>query len=231
MPSPDPTLPPPTHTCRGEVVEVETWFMESGKIGAQREWRLREKRTGRTLGRATSTWVMINMHTRRLAKLPEVIRQRCSWYQLHPPEYSIPTEQTRSKLPDFPPHPALASPRQVARSSDVDMNGHINNVTYIAWTLETVPKHIADDCHLYQVRGRVRVGTEGGRGAGGVAHVGQPRMISVFSDEPPALCVASFESLLLFPRLRISLHTPAPAPHALDPRWRLTTRPSAMRAR
>jgi acyl-CoA thioesterase FadM len=211
------------------VVEVETWFMESGKIGAQREWRLREKRTGRTLGRATSTWVMINMHTRRLAKLPEVIRQRCSWYQLHPPEHSIPTEQTRSKLPDFPSEPALASPRQVARSSDVDMNGHINNVTYIAWTLETVPKHIADDCHLYQVRVRVW-GCEGG-GEGGFAHVGQPRMFSVCSNEPPALCVAPFEPLLLFLGLISPLHTPAPASHVLDPRWRLTTRPSATRAR
>ena len=28
---------------------------------------------------------------------------------------------------------------QVARRSDMDMNGHINNVTYTAWALETVP--------------------------------------------------------------------------------------------
>lgn len=33
-------------------------------------------------------------------------------------------------------------PVQVARRSDMDMNGHINNVTYLAWALETVPTDI-----------------------------------------------------------------------------------------
>lgn len=42
-------------------------------------------------------------------------------------------------------------PIQVARRSDMDMNGHVNNVTYFAWVLETVPRDIYDGCHLYQV--------------------------------------------------------------------------------
>lgn len=40
---------------------------------------------------------------------------------------------------------------QVARMSDMDMNGHINNVTYIGWVLETVPPEIQDSSHLYQI--------------------------------------------------------------------------------
>ena len=36
----------------------------------------------------------------------------------------------------------IVGPTQVARRSDVDMNGHINNVTYLAWTLETVPRDV-----------------------------------------------------------------------------------------
>ena len=31
------------------------------------------------------------------------------------------------------------------------MNGHINNVTYLGWALETVPPQIADSCTLHQV--------------------------------------------------------------------------------
>lgn len=42
-------------------------------------------------------------------------------------------------------------PQQLARRSDIDMNGHVNNVTYLAWALETVPQDIYDNCHLYQV--------------------------------------------------------------------------------
>ena len=40
---------------------------------------------------------------------------------------------------------------QVARRSDVDMNGHINNVTYIAWALETVPRDVYHNYELQQV--------------------------------------------------------------------------------
>lgn len=40
---------------------------------------------------------------------------------------------------------------QVARRSDVDMNGHINNVTYIAWALETVPRDVYYNYELQQV--------------------------------------------------------------------------------
>ena len=46
----------------------------------------------------------------------------------------------------------MEAPLQVARRSDMDMNGHINNVTYLSWALETVPKHIAESCTLHQVR-------------------------------------------------------------------------------
>jgi hypothetical protein len=37
---------------------------------------------------------------------------------------------------------------QVARRSDMDMNGHINNVNYLAWALETVPRDVYDSSLL-----------------------------------------------------------------------------------
>lgn len=45
----------------------------------------------------------------------------------------------------------IEGPMQVARRSDVDMNGHINNVTYIAWALETVPRDVYYNYELQQV--------------------------------------------------------------------------------
>ena len=45
----------------------------------------------------------------------------------------------------------IEGPVQVARRSDVDMNGHINNVTYLAWALETVPSEIYYHYELMQV--------------------------------------------------------------------------------
>ncbi len=45
----------------------------------------------------------------------------------------------------------IEGPVQVARRSDVDMNGHINNVTYLAWALETVPREVYYNYELEQV--------------------------------------------------------------------------------
>lgn len=232
-------LPPlpcnqPTLTLhRGDVVQVETWFQEDGKLAAQRDWVLTDATSGRMLGRATSTWVMINMQTRRLIKLPEVAREKCAAFQRTPAQHAIAREQTRQKLPDLDlpaevglmgrgaggrplgraaafsslprhaamagitrlwtaaaclpaaclaaPHPAhrrpsrplppasparpqIVGPIQVARRSDMDMNGHVNNVTYFAWAMETVPRDIYDACHLYQARVAAR--GQGGRAAG-----------------------------------------------------------------
>lgn len=135
----------------GDVVEFETWFQEAGKLGAQRDWIMRDKMTGREIGRATSTWVMINMRTRRLCKLPEEVRLRCAWYQLQPPANAIASEYTRLKIPEVSPESAIVGPAQVARKSDTDMNGHINNVIYLGWAVETTEPDVRDNCHLYQV--------------------------------------------------------------------------------
>lgn len=70
--------------------------------------------------------------------------------------FVIPTEETKRKLPDFPAAgdsgvSILEGPQQLARRSDMDMNGHINNVTYLAWALESVPQEVNDGYSLFEV--------------------------------------------------------------------------------
>ncbi|KAH7622584.1 putative Oleoyl-acyl carrier protein thioesterase 1, chloroplastic [Nannochloris sp. 'desiccata'] len=160
----------------GDMVQIETWFQEAGKIGAQRDWVITDRISGRHLGRATSTWVMININTRRLSKMPESMRQRCGWYQMDPPANAIPSNFTRLKIPELDLSASKNTPtsitsngaehstkigventleggqqRFVARRGDVDMNGHINNAIYFAWGIETVPEEVYQNCHLYQM--------------------------------------------------------------------------------
>lgn len=84
---------------RGDIVQIDTWFHASGKIGAQRDWMITNKSTGKQIGRATSTWVMINMHTRRLAKMPEDTRKLLNGFQFV--QDTIPPEYTKLKIPDL----------------------------------------------------------------------------------------------------------------------------------
>ena len=73
-----------------------------------------------------------------------------------------------------PRHPGdalsqILGPAQAARRSDMDMNGHVNNVAYAAWALEAVPRPVYDACHLYQARwrsGRVLSGPVAGSWGG-----------------------------------------------------------------
>lgn len=48
-----------------------------------------------------STWVTINSDTRKLAKIPEDVKQRFRRLAPNPPRHVLPDKETRKKLPDF----------------------------------------------------------------------------------------------------------------------------------
>ncbi len=134
----------------GDIVHIETWFKESGRMRAQRDWVVRNS-DGVEIGRATSTWVTISMKTRRLVRLPDRIRERFSRFRLEDGEDALSEERSRLKLPDLMSDEEVNVLPQIARMSDMDMNGHINNVTYIGWVLETVPEEMQNEKQLYQI--------------------------------------------------------------------------------
>lgn len=68
----------------GDLVQIETWFQEEGRIAACRNWIIRNVSTNEEIGRATSTWVMLNTLTRRLAKMPEEMRAKMQYLAPHP---------------------------------------------------------------------------------------------------------------------------------------------------
>ncbi|XP_039803477.1 oleoyl-acyl carrier protein thioesterase 1, chloroplastic-like [Panicum virgatum] len=58
----------------GDVVEIETWCQEDGRIGTRRDWILKDLANGEVIGRATSKWVMMNQNTRRLQRVSDDVR-------------------------------------------------------------------------------------------------------------------------------------------------------------
>lgn len=135
----------------GDLVSIETWFQRDGRIAFERNWLVRDALSGRQLGTATSTWVMLNTQTRRPARIPEAMLGKLFTFSPREARHVIPVDECKQKLPDFPMPAEIVGPQQVARRSDVDMNQHLNNVTYMAWCLETVPIKTYTDYQLYQV--------------------------------------------------------------------------------
>ncbi|KAH7572332.1 hypothetical protein JRO89_XS04G0239300 [Xanthoceras sorbifolium] len=130
----------------GDVVQVETWVGASGKNGMRRDWLIRDCKTGQTLTRASSVWVMMNKLTRRLSKMPDEVRGEIEPYFMN----SDPVvDEDGRKLPKLDDNTADYVRRGLTpRWSDLDVNQHVNNVKYIGWILESAPQAILESHEL-----------------------------------------------------------------------------------
>nr|CAB3457507.1 unnamed protein product [Digitaria exilis] len=164
----------------GDVVEIETWCQEDGRIGTRRDWILKDLANGEVIGRATryllfeyiagpktectvqvtgsyrllsSKWVMMNQNTRRLQRVSDDVRDEVFIHCPKTPRLAFPEENNGS----LKKIPILSDPAQysrlglVPRRADLDMNQHVNNVTYIGWVLESIPQDIIDTHELQTI--------------------------------------------------------------------------------
>jgi medium-chain acyl-[acyl-carrier-protein] hydrolase len=107
-----------------ESVSMTTWPGEGNRFMFSRHYRFTDD-GGREIGRATSIWVLLDVHTRKAlpaARLPVPL----------PDTSDIPAplgQPKKLKAPDCP----LQKVEYRARYEDYDINGHVNNTRYAAW--------------------------------------------------------------------------------------------------
>ncbi|XP_009402156.2 palmitoyl-acyl carrier protein thioesterase, chloroplastic [Musa acuminata AAA Group] len=129
-----------------DVVGVDTWVASSGKNGMRRDWHVHDHRTGQTVLRATSVWVMMNKLTRRLSKIPEEVRAEIGPYFVDRDPIIDEDSRKVQKLED---NTADFIKRGLnPRWGDLDINQHVNNVKYIGWILESAPISILESHEL-----------------------------------------------------------------------------------
>ena len=121
-----------------DLVRVKTWPVAVEKLQYRRDFLLTGpgERGGETvLAKAVTDWVVINLDSRRVERVPQFI------YALQPadPEYVL--EKEKLRLEGQEGAPELASFR--VRKSDIDRNRHVNNVRFLDWLLESVPEEIS----------------------------------------------------------------------------------------
>ena len=116
-----------------DEVTIETWPSGLDEMVATRDFRLHDG-GGRSIGRATSRWMMVDFRRRRPIRMPDAVRA------IRRPERSGLAADT---LPRGGPasEPGLAVDYRV-RFADLDINEHVNNVSYVEWVLETVPREV-----------------------------------------------------------------------------------------
>jgi acyl-ACP thioesterase len=131
-----------------ETFTVQTWFSESKRFYGSREYRI-ETGSGEALGWGRSLWIFYSLERRRpVPILDEIVK---AWA----PDGTLagPMELGEVGFPDS--EPTAAASFEVRRS-DIDTNGHVNNVNYLAWALEAMPPEARKDRFLASIRGHFR---------------------------------------------------------------------------
>ncbi|MBO5708547.1 MAG: hypothetical protein J6S01_04345 [Bacteroidales bacterium] len=117
-----------------ENVILNTWHKGLNRLFFVRDFRLTDKE-GRTRVEATTSWLVMNLETRRLVRDPQ-LREGSECL-----EDVIATPAGKVQMPKDV-EPQLMFEHLVAYS-DIDVNGHANNAMYMQWAMDAVDYDIA----------------------------------------------------------------------------------------
>jgi len=112
----------------GDDIQITTWPSGIERVFAMRDFDIRQH--GESIGSCVSAWIIIDTASRR------PVRPTSFAHQLNPVDKRIQIHPL-NKLPELK-KPQFEKQFTV-RYSDLDINRHVNNVSYIEWLLECVP--------------------------------------------------------------------------------------------
>ena len=122
----------------GDTVRISTWPAVRDTRFTVRDYLLYDK-TGTLIGRATTSWAVLNIKTRRPAKLADVLTD-------------FPLTPERALNDAFTTLPVLGRSEYELRlpvlRGDLDINRHVNNTVYAGWALETIPAEVDNGFRL-----------------------------------------------------------------------------------
>ena len=123
-----------TPTWRDELT-LTTWHKGVNRLFYLRDFILKDDQ-GNPKVKATTSWLVLNLETRRLVRDPELMEDGTVNQ-----EHVIETPADKVQMPkDVEPVLAL---EHVVAYSDVDMNGHSNNAMYMQWAMDAVEYELA----------------------------------------------------------------------------------------
>lgn len=113
-----------------EEVTLTTWHKGLDRLFFLRDFIMTDK-DGRERVKATTSWLVLNLETRRLVRDPKLMEEGtvCG-------EHVLETPAGKVQMPkDVEPELAM---EHVVAYSDVDMLGHTNNAMYMQWSMDAV---------------------------------------------------------------------------------------------
>ncbi|WP_445664826.1 acyl-[acyl-carrier-protein] thioesterase [Fodinibius sp. AD559] len=113
-----------------ETITIKTWPSSGDGLRAHRDFLIMGK-DNNIIGRSLSYWLIMNIQSRRPARIPQKILEMAP----DNTDHVLPvTDANFSELDE-----ADYSQRFEVRQTDLDLNRHVNNVRFIEWALSCLP--------------------------------------------------------------------------------------------
>lgn len=113
----------------GDTIKIETQPLGVEKLFFFREFRLSDA-NGNSLGYATTAWFIMDLNKRRPQRPNKYFGDRLN--KLGLATFEKPAKLEADDAPEY-------SGKIKAGYSDLDVNGHVNNVRYLGWFLDALP--------------------------------------------------------------------------------------------
>ncbi|SRR5690554_5110761 len=117
-----------------EEVEIETWIESLKGMRSIRNFEM--KHQGKIVAKASSLWVVLNTQRRR----PEPLAIPYDDLKQFPERKAFPNALNKIELK----HEAKEISSKTILYSDLDIVGHVNNVKYVEWCLDQLPKNLLE---------------------------------------------------------------------------------------
>jgi acyl-ACP thioesterase len=130
-----------------EEVSVETWVSSARRFSAEREYRILSAE-GEEICSARSLWLFFDIGKKRPASIFQDILE--AWTPGGSPASDLALDEIDG------PDPSAVAIDFPVRRSDIDTNGHVNNVVYLAWALEALPAGAQEGSMLRRIQGQFK---------------------------------------------------------------------------
>lgn len=127
----------------GETIEIETHPAGFERVFTYRDYKVYDTK-GALLAQASSTWLLMDTIKRKMAPIPKYLFD----YNLPDPASCLP--KPRFKLPKL--EQTDVKKQYEVNWYDLDFNGHLGNVKYVRWMLETMPDQVLENAELEQLQ-------------------------------------------------------------------------------